>query len=85
MHTVIVPSRSATSVLNTRAGSSPSASAASIPYEAAFGSCAYSWTVKRTPAFRAAVVAGVSRPAMAAPAYAGARWAAMRTGEFAAP
>src|SRR4051794_5234332 len=65
MHTVSAPSRSATSVLNTRAGSSPSAPAASIPYDAAFRSGAYSWTLNGTPALRAAVVAGVSRPAMA--------------------
>src|SRR4051795_576900 len=66
MHTVSVPSRSATRVLNTRAGSSASASAASMPYDAAFGSCSYSWTEKSTPARLAAVVARVSRPAMAA-------------------
>src|SRR4051812_8971774 len=65
MQTVSVPSRSATSVLNTRAGSRPSASAASIPYDAAFGSCSYSCSVNATPARLAAVVAGVSRPAMA--------------------
>ena len=47
--TASLPSRSTTSVLKTRAGSRPSASAASRPYDSAAGSCSYSCTEKRCP------------------------------------
>ncbi len=57
--TVSVPSTVAISVLNTHAGSRPSAAAASSPKDCARGSCSYSWTVNAMPARVSATVAGV--------------------------
>ena len=59
MPTTSWPSTSASSVLNTRSGSTPSASAASSPKFVVAGSWVYCRAVKATPAAVSATVAGV--------------------------
>src|ERR1700691_1407899 len=57
------PSTAATSVVNTCAGGTPSASLASRPYDPARGSCGYSCRVNPIFARSSAIVAMVPRPA----------------------
>jgi hypothetical protein len=62
-----LPSTIAIKVLSTRAGDSPSASAACIPMRSAAGSYSYSCTVKATFAWSSALVARVAFDIVAIP------------------